>query len=259
MNIVAPIKGFVYRELIKDVRNPSRFVVTLMFPLLTVGILGKGFDALGAQSIVPSTVLIFTGIIINEPFATASRAMLDITLEKEKNTIQSMFISPIPKILIPFGKILGVIPTSMLQVCFFLLIGVLLGVPLGLWQCIMTICVVPLVCFTGGAYGMFMLCFLKDSRSVTEIAQLFTFPQFFLAGVFVPISTFPTVVKGFAALLPLTHVIELYRTLFFIDRPEVVDKIVEFSLPISLIFLAVLVTLLYTVCTKIVLYREYNQ
>ena len=252
----AALKSLILRETLKDANNPGRLISVVMFPLFTIGILGRGFDALGGSAVVSSAVLIFTGIIIQEPFAQASRAVLDIARERDEGLTQELMVAPIPKVLILFGKIFGSVPIGLTQALMVIFLGLILGVGVQWWQALTILGLIPFVCVAGGAYGIILVTFLRDARSVNDFAQVFFFPQFFLAGVFVPISTFPVIVKALAMCLPLTYVIEIARRLYFRGQPEVLAAITNFPLWFSVLALTLITTGLLIIGTQRFVYRE---
>ena len=250
------LKALVLREILKDLRNPGRIISVIMFPLLFIGVLGRGLDTLGTGSGVPAAELIFTGVAVQESFAQASRAVLDIARERDEGLTQELMVAPIPKVLILFGKILGSIPLGLAQASMVVLLGFVLGVELTLYKVAVILGVIPLVCFAGGAYGIIIVTFLKDARSVNEFAQLFFFPQFFLAGVLVPIATFPPLVRALALCLPLTYVIEITRGLYFRFDPVALKAVTNVPLMIGSLVLTVITLVLLTIGTKRFVYRE---
>ena len=205
---------------------------------------------------VSSAVLIFTGIVIQEPFAQASRAVLDIARERDEGLTQELIVAPIPKVLVLFGKIFGSVPIGLTQAVMVILLGIVLGVGVQWWQALLILALIPFVCVAGGAYGIILVTFLRDARSVNDFAQVFFFPQFFLAGVFVPISTFPVVVKALAMCLPLTYVIEITRHLYFWFDPEVLAVVTNFPLWFSVSALTLITSGLLIVGTRRFVYRE---
>ena len=252
----AALKSLVLREFTKDLNNPGRLISVVMFPLFTIGILGRGFDALGGSDLFSSAEFIFTGIIIQEPFAQAFRAVLDIAREREEGLTQELMVAPIPKLVILLGKIFGSIPIGLTQALAVLILGVILRVGVEWWQALTILAFVPFACLAGGAFGVLAVSFLQTARSVTDFAQVFFFPQFFLAGVFVPLTTFPEVIQVLARCLPLTYVIEITRHLYFQDEPEVLAAVTNAPLWVSSAVLTVMTGLLLLIGTRRFVYRE---
>lgn len=256
MRNLQTLKALVLREALKDASNPGRVISVILFPLFTIGILGRGVDALGGGSVVSATVLIFTGILIQEPFAQASRSVLDIAREQEEGLTQELIVAPVSKTVILLGKIFGAVPIGLAQGILVLILGRLLGVNLTWSRTFILLTLVPFACVAGGAFGVLVVSFLEDAKSVTDFAQVFFFPQFFLAGVFVPLSTFPEAVKLIAACLPLTYVIEITRTLYFWNDPEVLATVQNSPLWFSILALSFLTLLTLIIGTRRFVYRQ---
>lgn len=78
---------------------------------------------------------------------------------------------------------------------------------------IMVLSLIGLIVFMG--YGFIVSNVAKNESTIPPFANLFTFPQFLLAGTFFPITVFPKWLQFFCNLLPLTHFNNAMRNISF--------------------------------------------
>ena len=63
--------------------------------------------------------------------------------------------------------------------------------------------------------GYFLASLAPTSRIATVVGQVLLFPMMFLSGATIPLQIMPDGVQTVARTLPLTHVVELLRQLWF--------------------------------------------
>jgi len=80
--------------------------------------------------------------------------------------------------------------------------------------------ILPLVGFLFGTIGMLMTSFARDYDFFTYFFTLFLEPMFLFSGTFFPLSTLPLAIQKIAWLLPLTHPVQLFRSLFHGEVPD---------------------------------------
>ncbi len=78
---------------------------------------------------------------------------------------------------------------------------------------IMLLSFLALIVFMG--FGFIVSSVAKNESTIPPFANLFTLPQFLLAGTFFPITVFPKWLQGFCNILPLTHFNNAMRDISF--------------------------------------------
>jgi ABC-2 type transport system permease protein len=78
---------------------------------------------------------------------------------------------------------------------------------------IMLLSFIALIVFMG--FGFVVSSVAKNESTIPPFANIFTLPQFLLAGTFFPISVFPKWLQGFCNILPLTHFNNAMRNISF--------------------------------------------
>jgi len=78
---------------------------------------------------------------------------------------------------------------------------------------ILVLSFIALIVFMG--FGFIVSSLAKNESTIPPFANLFTLPQFLLAGTFFPVDVFPKWLQGFCNVLPLTHFNNAMRSIAF--------------------------------------------
>ena len=210
-----------YRDLMKLLRDPVRIVSTLIFPLIFIGILGGAFQA-GLSDAVGYNLLvfIFTGIFAQTLFQSTATGVISLIEDRESDFSQEIFVSPISRYSIVFGKILGESLVALPQGLAIVVFAFVIGVPLSVGQLLWLVPVSILVCVFGGAFGLVIMANLKSQRSANQVFPFIMLTQFILSGAFTPIQILPGYLDILSRLMPMRYAIDMARSIFYIGRPE---------------------------------------
>lgn len=221
MREINAILTIAYRDLMKFLRDKPRIVISFVFPLLFIGVLGKSLDAnLSTSAGFDFLTFIFTGVFAQTLFQSTALGVISLIEDRENDFSQAIFIAPISRYSIILGKILGESFVSLTQAFGVLLFGVFLGVSLSVAQVIALIPIAIIACLVGGAFGIFVLANLGTQRRANQIFPLIIFPQIFLAGVLTPIKELPPFLFLLSRITPLTYVIDLMRGIYYAGTAE---------------------------------------
>src|SRR5690606_8271957 len=128
---------------------------------------------------------------------------------------QELFVSPVSRYSIIFGKILGETLVALPQGLGIIVFGLAIGVPLSAARLLSLAPVAIAVCFLGAAFGVLLLANLGSQRSANQIFPSSILPQYFLAGVFNPIQGLPLYLDRLSRLSPMRYAIDLMRGVFY--------------------------------------------
>jgi ABC-2 type transport system permease protein len=134
-----------------------------------------------------------------------------------------MFVSPISRYSIIFGKILGETLVAFPQGAVIVAFGLLIGVPISWGQLLGLLIVSPVICLFGGAFGILMLAGFNSQRTANQVFPFVLFPQFFTAGVFNPIKVLPPVLEFLSRISPMRYAVDLTRNVFYAGHPDYVN------------------------------------
>ena len=223
---LGPILALAQRDFTKLLRDRVRLVTTLIFPFIFIGALGGSLQANFGSTIGYSfLVLTFTGVLAQTLFQSTALGLISLIEDRENDFSQEIFISPLSRYSIIFGKILGETLVALPQGLAVMLFGLVVGVPLGLVSILGLIGAGIIVALFGGAFGVFVLSTLRSQRAANQIFPFIFLPQFFLAGVFTPIQVLPWYLEIASRLAPMRYAVDFLRGIYYAGRPEY-DKVV---------------------------------
>ena len=215
-----------YRDFVKLLRDPARIAATFVFPILFIGILGGSLQAnLGQVAGYNLLEFVFTGVLAQTVFSSTASGIISLIEDRENDFSQEIFISPISRYSIVFGKILGESLVAFPQGAAIIAFGWLVRVPLSIPRTLAMAPVGLLICLFGGAFGLIVLSNLKSQRAANQVFPFIMFPQYFLAGVFSPIAVLPWYLEILSRLTPLRYAVDLLRGIYYAGTPQYNDVV----------------------------------
>lgn len=221
MREINAILAIAQRDLLKFLRDGLRIVSTFIFPVVFIGILGGTFDA-GFGELFGYNLLNFTfsGVLAQTLFQSSAIGLISLIEDRENDFSQEIFISPISRYSIIFGKILGETLVSLAQGVGIIAFALIIGVPLSLGQLLLFVPIALIVCFLGGAFGVLIMANLTSQRAANQVFPFIMLPQYFLAGVFTPINNLPPALNFLSHLAPMRYAVDLSRGALYSGSPE---------------------------------------
>ncbi|CAN5133130.1 ABC transporter permease [soil metagenome] len=137
---------------------------------------------------------------------------------RQQLILKRFFATPITRTYIVLGEAISRVIFQMIAAVVIISIGVLafnftLVHGTTTFIELMLLSMLGLVVFMG--YGFIVSNVAKNESTIPPFANLFTFPQFLLAGTFFPITVFPKWLQFICNLLPLTHFNNAMRAISF--------------------------------------------
>ncbi len=222
MHELSGVLTLAHRDLIKLLRDRTRIVADFSFPLIFIGILGTTLQAgFGAASGINLLQYVFTGVLAQTVWQSGALGVISLIADREQDFSQEIFVSPISRYSIIFGKILGESLVALPQAVAIIAFGVLLGVPFSLPVIASMVPVLLLIAIYGGAFGVLVLSRLDSQRQANQIFPFVMLPQFFLAGVFNPIMNLPLPLEILSRLSPMRYAVDVMRDIFYTGSQSV--------------------------------------
>lgn len=216
MNEIDAILAVAFRDLMKLLRDPVRMVTTFIFPLIFIGILGGSLQSnFGSSAGYNFLAFVFTGVLAQTLFQSTAQGVISLIEDRENDFSQEIFVSPISRYSIVFGKILGESLVAFPQGAAIVLFGLIIGVQVSFSQMLGLLAIGLVICLFGGAFGIVMLSSFNSRRAATEIFPFIIFPQFFTAGIFTPIKVLPPYLEFLSRISPLRYAVDLMRNIFY--------------------------------------------
>lgn len=259
MKEVNAISIIALRDLLKFLRDKPRIIISFIFPLLFIGILGGSLQAnLGESAGYNFLAFTFTGVLAQVLFQSVASGVTYLMQDRENDFSQEIFVSPISRYSIIIGKIIGESLIAFVQAFGIIIFGLLFGVPLSFVQIIVLIPAMIIACLLGGAFGVLVLSNLNSQRSADQLFPLIFFPQFFLAGVFSPIKVLPWYLDILSKISPMRYAVDFLRGVYYWGSPEY-DKIVLMDPLTNLAIIAAMFTAFLTLGTFLFVRNEKNR
>jgi len=226
--MVSAVLTIAYRDLIKLLKDRTRLITSLIFPFVLIALLGGMLQAgLGSQIGFNLVAFTFTGVFIQTLFQSSALGVISLLEDRENDFTQELFVSPVSRYSIVFGKVLGESAVAMVQGAGIIAFGFVVGINLGLSQLISLLVIGLAACLVGGAFGIVLLANLTSQRVANQLFPFVFLPQFFLAGVFTPIKGLPIWLEVLSRASPLRYPVDLLRGLFYAGQEEYAQVVVD--------------------------------
>ncbi len=256
MNTVAAIAG---RDLLKFTRDPGRMVAAVVFPFVMIFLLGGTLQLnLGRSTGFNFIAFTFTGFLGMTLFQSTAQGLTSLMDDRQNDFAQELFVSPVSRYGIVFGKIIGETLVAIVQVLPMVVFAVILRVPLTPLSIALLVPVALLSCFMGGAFGLLLLNTMSDSRASNQIFNFVFLPQYFLAGLISPINILPWYLEILSLASPMRYVIDLTRGVIFSGKAEY-SRVVLASPITNLTVLALMFVAFLVAGTTLFVRRETNR
>ncbi|MEA2518053.1 MAG: type transport system permease protein [Chloroflexota bacterium] len=243
---ISAVAVIAHRDFIKLLRDRTRLLSELAFPLVFVLILGpalqSGFGNPGSFDLI---AFVFTGVLAQTVWQSATLGLVSLIADREEDFSQEIFVSPVSRYAIVAGKIVGEALVAMPTGLGILVVAFLVGVPMSPLVVLALIPVSFIVAIYGGSFGLLLLSRLSSQRAAQQIFPFVLLPQFFLAGVLNPVHNLPLPLAILSALSPMRYAVELTRNVVYglqpgVPAPEITPLPVNLAV-IGASFLAFLV------------------
>ena len=256
LNVVAALAG---RDLLKFFRDPGRMVTAVVFPFFMIFLLGGTLQLnLGKAAGFNFFSFTFTGFLGMTLFQSTAQGLTSLMDDRQNDFAQEIFVSPVSRYSIVFGKILGETLVAIMQVLPMVLFAVVLRVPLTATALGLLVPVALLSCFMGGSFGLLLLNMMSDLRAANQIFNFVFLPQYFLAGLIAPINNLPWYLEIASLASPMRYVIDLARGVVFAGTSDY-RRVVLLNPTTNVAVLALMFAVFMIAGTTLFVRRETNR
>lgn len=222
------VATIAYRDFLKLLRDRPRIFASLVFPAVIIGVLGVTLQS-AVSADYSYLTFIFTGILAQTLYDSSASGLISLIEDRENDFSQAIFVAPVSRYAIVGGKILGESMVSLVQGFGILVFGLLLGVRIELAQLPLLFLAGLVACLVGASFGLIVMVNLRSRRAAQQVFPLLLLPQFFLAGVFSPLSQLGTsdkvspavnnIISLLSHLAPLRYAVDMLRGVFYATSP----------------------------------------
>jgi ABC-2 type transport system permease protein len=215
---VKPLLKLSLVEIKLFIRQPSALFFTLIFPIILLGVFGAIYgnepsDFFGGHGYVDTICPAFIGLVIAMTGFTSIPGA--VASYREQGVLKRLKASPISASTVLGSWIIVYTIVTIIGASLMLIFGkIVFGLRFeGSWWLILIFAILSMV--STFALGFIIAGLAPNVRTAETVGMAIYFPMIFLSGATIPIQIFPTALKNFANVLPMTHVVKLMQGLWF--------------------------------------------
>ena len=239
------MKGIVYKELIRFLKQKSRFFSALVRPLLWLFIFSVGFKTALGLAIIPPyetyityETYIVPGLVGMVLLFNGMQSSLTMIFDREMGSMKILLTSYINRNYLLFCKMFATAIVSTLQALTFLIIAKIYGVELSISGILLTIPIIMISSIILNAFALFISSVIKQLENFATVMNFVIFPMFFLSSALYPlwkIKDSSILIFNISSFNPFTYIVEAIRFCLYGKFELEIFLILGISLVISLI------------------------
>lgn len=259
MNEVNAVVAIATRDIFKFLRDRNRLVGSILFPFLILFLFGGLMQRnLGEATGFNFIDFTFTGVLGMTLFQSSVQGLASLLDDRRNDFAQEIFVSPVSRYSIVFGKILGETIVAIAQAIPLIAFALVLRVPITPEQVALLVPVALASCLLGGSFGLVAMALINTQQAANQIFNFLLLPQFFLAGVFTPIAVMPWYLEVLSRMSPMRYVVDLLRAIMYAGTPEY-HRVVLLGPTTNLAMMALMFVAFMLVGTSLFVRRETNR
>ena len=242
---ISCMKGIVYKELIRFLKQKSRFFSALVRPLLWLFIFSVGFKTALGLAIIPPyetyityETYIVPGLVGMVLLFNGMQSSLTMIFDREMGSMKILLTSYINRNYLLFFFFFATAIVSTLQAVTFLLIAKWYGVDIEYSAIILTIPIIIVSSIVLNAFALFISSVIKQLENFATVMNFVIFPMFFLSSALYPlwkIKDSSILLFNISSYNPFTYLVEAIRFSLYGKFDAEVFFIIGISFVISLL------------------------
>ncbi len=205
-----PTRALWRREMVRFFRQKNRVIGALATPLVFWLMLGTGLNnsfvtQVGQENPQGYLSYFYPGTIILMVLFTAIFSTISVIEDRNEGFLQGVLVSPIPRLAIVLGKVLGGASIATIQGCVMICLWPFIGDMLSFTQIIMSIIALFIVGIGLTSLGLCIAWKMDTTAGYHAIMNLFLMPMWFLSGAVFSLDNAPTFMQYVMYANPLTY------------------------------------------------------
>jgi ABC-2 type transport system permease protein len=221
------------RELKKWLKDPLILFITILQPIIWMGLLGKAMNIGAIFSSLPPGVgeqmmrntfgtadyfsFMAVGMISFTVMFTTMFSGMSVVWDRRLGFLNKVLSTPVSRAAIIFSKILNSTFRGMFQATLILIIAILFGLQLSPSFTLINILGIYVAIFllSAGLSSVFIALSLRSTRQETQMAvvNLINLPLMFASNIFFPVSKMPEWLQAIARVNPVSYLTDALRQL----------------------------------------------
>jgi ABC-2 type transport system permease protein len=201
-----------YREFKVFTREKSRIISSIINPLLWLVIFGGGLGSTISIQGVNYQSFIFPGMLAMVAMFSTIFFGAYVVWDKKIDFLKEVLVAPLTRTTIFFGKVLGGLTDTLIQVTILLVLGLLLGLgSFALHQILLAYVFIFIFSVGLVSVGLILGSTMDSPEGFQLITSFVIFPLFFLSGALFPINNLPAWLSFFTKIDPVTYAVDGLR------------------------------------------------
>lgn len=203
-----------WRELLKFFRAKTRLLVTVIQPLIWLGLMGNMMQGLAQNPFVErllgtSSYLAFMtpGVILMTVLFGGVFAGMSVVWDRRIGYLEKLLAAPISRAAIPLGKMAAAALQGGFQGLLIILIASALGVRFATGLAGVMFAILMAMLFSGilSGFSLALASRIRTQETLMAVVNFFTMPLVFTSNALFPKEAMPSWLATIANLNPLTH------------------------------------------------------
>jgi ABC-2 type transport system permease protein len=216
--MIRVIHALAFRELIRFARQPQRVIGTIAQPLLFWLFLGAGmggsFRPPGIEQ-VSYLEYFYPGVMMMMMLFASIFGSITIIEDRDAGFLQGVLASPVNRLTIVLGKVIGVTTIALIQTLIFTIAAPFLGLHFGAGSLVMLLVAFLLSSLGFSALGFMLAWKMRSTAGFHAIMMVFLMPLWMLSGALFPISGVPGWMSFVMMINPVHHALNIVRAPFY--------------------------------------------
>ncbi|PRO67222.1 ABC transporter permease [Alkalicoccus urumqiensis] len=208
------------RDLLKFFRDKARLFGSFTMPILFLLIFGGGLSGTmesmmgsmaGAGEGFNYVEFVFPGIVAMTLLMTSIFSSLSIIEDKDFGYMKEILVSPISRVSIAVGKMLGAATVATIQGIILFLLIPLLGLSYSIVSLLQVLPFMFLFAAALSGLGLLIASLIRSTQGFQMIVQVLVMPMIFLSGALFPINNMPAWMDIIVKLNPVTYGVDVMK------------------------------------------------
>lgn len=231
------------RDIIKFFRDRARLFGSFTMPILFLVIFGSGMSGTmnymisrgsGGSADFNYVEFIFPGIVAMTLLMTSIFSSLSVIQDKEFGYMREILVSPISRVNIAIGKVLGSSTVALMQGLLMFVLVPFIGISIDPVSILPLIPIMFVIACALSSLGLLVASILKSSQGFQMFVQILVMPMIFLSGALFPINNMPAWMNFLVTINPVTYGVDLIKKIMM--DTEQLSPVVRETLGLNLSF-----------------------
>lgn len=205
------VKAIIIREIIVFIREKERLISSIISPLLFLFIIGRSLNQNTTIGGYTYQQFIFPGIIAMNILFTSIRYGLYLIWDKRFDFLKEVLVAPISRTSLFFGKALGGVFGSVIEMIILIIIGNIFVLKLSLTQIFLSICVGLISSFMIVSIGLSIGAVTKTMEGFGLVMSFLTWPMFLFSNALFEIKSSSNLITFVSKINPFTYSVDILR------------------------------------------------